>query len=340
MLKSLVFCSPAFRLGTLLLVSLCAATTGLYCQQQPVTAANPAPAPAPSTGQADTAKPGAPAKARKGKDSYTGPNTIVVLPPTPMLDSEGKQRLDPDGKPMFNPPVQQLRDKKGHPEFDPDGKPVFQSASNLGYDEKGKKIKVKEVKPPKPTPVSIADGTLTVDGWTGKARLNYDIADLKFLYIYAPGIGVTIVSNSPFPGAKEQAGAFNDKTLRVTVEGHPIEISSDKRLLGKKPGTAWVAVDRSFQLPSKFPVFGYGPVNRAPYVWPGSKESAEAGGVVPPPPLPPDVRPALLLAPCPAGMMRPAGPPVLPGQKAEVQPCVPISGGSAPTQAKPTGSPR
>jgi hypothetical protein len=336
MLNSAVSCFPAnspARLSKVLLLSLCvAATPFALCQQQP----NTPPVPAPSTGQSDPANPGATAKVTNGKDLYTGPSTIVVLPPTPMLDAEGKQRVDPDGKPMFNPPVQQLRDKKGHPVFDLDGKPVFQTANNLGYDEKGKKISVKKVKTPKSTPLSIANGTLTVDGWTGKARLNYDIADLQFLYIFAPGIGVTVVSHNAFPGAKEQAGAFNDKTLHVTVEGHPIEVSSDKRLLGKKPESAWVAVDRNFQLPSKFPVFGYGPVNRAPYVWPGSKESAEVGGVVLPPPLPPDVRPALLLAPCPTGMMRPAGPPLLPGQKAEVQPCVPISG--APAQTKPAGS--
>jgi hypothetical protein len=252
-----------------------------------------------------------------------------------MLDAEGKQRVDPDGKLMFNPPVQQLRDKKGHPVFDPDKKPVFQTATNLGYDEKGKKILAKKVKPPKMTPVSISAGILTVDGWTGKARLNYDIADLKYLYIYAPGVGTTIVSQNPFPGAKEQPAAFNGKDLRITVDGHPIELYSEKLLLGKKPQSAWVAVDRSFLLPAKFPVVGYGTVIKAPYAWPGSKDVVAKGDILPPP-LPADVRPTLLLAPCPAGMMRPAGPPVLPGQKAQVQPCVPIPSAVATT---PTTAP-
>jgi hypothetical protein len=258
-----------------------------------------------------------------------------------MLDGEGKQRVDPDGNLMFNPAVKQLRDKKGHPVFDADGKPVFQTATNLGYDEKGKKIVAKKVKPPKMTPVSISAGTLTVDGWTGKARLNYDIADLKFLYFYAPGIGTTIVSHSPFPGAKEQTGAFNGKSLKITVDGHPIELASDKLLLGKKPQSAWVAVDRGFLLPAKFPVFGYGSAIKAPYAWPGSKESVASKGPVKAPPLPPDITPTLLLAPCPTGMMRPAGPPVLPGQKAPVQPCVPIkpATAAAATSATPASSP-
>ena len=77
---------------------------------------------------------------KKGEQEYTGPTTVVELPPTPMLDEEGKQRQDPDGKLMFNPPVKQQRDKKGHPLFDAEGKPVRQTKDNLGYDENGKKL--------------------------------------------------------------------------------------------------------------------------------------------------------------------------------------------------------
>jgi hypothetical protein len=295
------------------------------------------PANAPSTTVASPAA----ARGKHAKDVYSGPSTIVVLPPTPMLDAEGKQRVDPEGNLMFNLPVKQLRDKKGHPVFDGDGKPVFQTAGNLGYDEKGKKISVKKEKPPKMTPVSISAGTLTVDGWTGKARLNYDIADLKFIYVYSPGIGTTIVSPGPFAGAKEQLGAFNNNTLTITVDGHPIELSSDKRLLGKKPHSAWVAVDRGFLLPAKFPVLGYGTTTKAPYAWPGSKEAAAAKGPIAPPPLPAEVTPTLLLTPCPAGMMRPAGPQVLPGQKAPVQPCVPIpSAAGSPANGTPSAPPQ
>lgn len=298
-------------------------------QAAPATPANSAPLATPPSA--------VPAKGKHGKDVYTGPTTIVILPPTPMLDLEGKQRVDPDGKLMFNPPVKQTRDKKGHPVFDSNAKPVFQTATNLGYDEKGKKIAVKKEKPPKMTPVSISAGTLTVDGWTGKARLNYDIADLKYIYLYAPGVGTTIVSLSPFLGAKEQPGAFNNTTLMITVDGHPIELSSDKRLLGKKAQSAWVAVDRGFLLPAKFPVFGYGTTTKAPYAWPGSKEAVASKGSIQAPPLPPEVTPTLLLTPCPAGMMRRAGPPVLPGQKAPVQPCIPIqsTAASPATQVAP-----
>jgi hypothetical protein len=274
-----------------------------------------------------------PAKDKKVKNVYEGPTTVVVLSPTPMLDGEGKQRVDPDGKLMYNPPVQQIRDKQGHPVFDGMGRPVFQTAKNLGYNEKGKKIDVANVKPPKATKISISAGILTVDGWTGKARLNYDISDLRFLYVYSPGIGVVIVSQNEFPGAKAQAGAFNDTTLRVTVDGHPIELWTEKRLLGKKPQEAWVAVDRNFILPSKFPVFGYGTTTKRPYMWPGSKGTVATRGPVQAPELPVDMRPTLLLAACPTGMMRRGGPSVLPGQNAPEQPCVPIQSTAASTVA-------
>jgi len=285
-------------------------------------AATPADVPPPpKTVAAATDK-----KSKKSKkDVYTGPNTIVELPPTPMLDEQGMQRLDPDGKPMWNPPVKQQRDKKGHPLFDESGKPVFQTKNELGYDEHGKKIKAKKEKEPKKIPVSVARGTMTVDGMTGKAALNYDIADLKFIYLYAPGIGVAIVSNEPFHGAVEQKKAFNLKTLTVTIGEHTLQLASEKPLLGKKPESAYVMVDRSFTLPSKFPVMGYGTVRKAPYQWPGSKQNgkdADIADYAPPPPA--DLLPTPLLSPCPAGQMRKPAPQVLPGQTAPVQPCVPI----------------
>lgn len=287
-------------------------------------------------------------KAKKAEEAkkkiYTGPNTVIVLPPTPMLDEEGRQRLDPDGQPMFNPAVRQQRDKKGHPLFDLQGKPVFQTATELGYDEHGKKLKLVKVKQPKMTPVTIERGTFTVDGMIGKAELNYTIADFKYMYLYAPGIGTLVVSNEPFQGAKEQKNAFNDKTLTVTTGDHKLQVASDDRLLGKKPASAYVLVDRDFMLPTPYPVVGYGGLTKAPYVWPGSHENAELkGAFVKPPPIPVNLQPVLLLAPCPTGQMRRAAPPVLPGQKAEPQPCILIPKGkvtvSGPEVKKASAAP-
>jgi hypothetical protein len=305
---------------------------------------------APAT-PATTAKPAAapvaaPVKAggflgigAKKAPPYTGPTEIVVLAPTPMLDEEGRQRLDPDGKPMFNAPMKQQRDKFGHPLFDDKGKPVFQTPKELGYDEHGKKIEPVKEKPPKLTPVSIAHGTFTVDGIVGKAALNYDIADLKYIYLYVPGIGIAVVSNDPFPGAKEQAKAFNDKTLTVTVGEHTLEVASETKLMKTdKPEPAYVLLDREFALPSRFPAVGYGTLRVAPYAWPGAKPNVAEAGTLPAPPVPVSLRPVQLLKPCPAGFMRVAAK-TLPGQAVVEQPCVPIAKGTAAAApAKPAAA--
>ena len=307
------------------------------------------PAPAPPAETAGPAAPAAepqapstaphavpaPAPRKKGKVEYTGPTNVIALPATPMLDEEGKQRTDPEGKLMFNTPVQQQRDKKGHPIFDEKNKPVFQTAADLGYDEKGKKLQVKKEKPPKMVAVSINRGTLTVDGMIGKAALNYEIPDLKYIYLYAPWVGTVVVSNSVFPGAKEQPKAFDQHTLTVTVDDHTFQIYSDKLLLGKKPESAYVAVNRDFKLPSKVPEMGYGTTIRAPYTWPG----ARAGELTKAPPVPASLRPTQLLSPCPAGQMRPASRKPLPGEIIQPQPCVPIVSGRAATQV-PAATPQ
>src|ERR1700733_13833715 len=267
-------------------------------------------------------------KGKKGKQEYTGPTTLVVLEPTPMLDEEGNQRQDPDGKLMFNPPVKQQRDKFGHPLFDEHNKPVFQSKDNLGYDENGKKLHPSKEKPPKTISVSISRGTLTVDGMTGKAALNYEIKDLQYVYFYIPGIGTTVVSNAPFPGAVEQKRAFDDKTLTVTVNDQIVQLTSDPRFLGQGPESALVLLDKTFSAHTKFPVMGYGPIRVAPYMWPGSKQNDDLKGAVEAPPLPADLRPEPLLQACPAGQMRIPSASV---QTVASRPCVPIA--SAQTTA-------
>ncbi len=293
------------------------------------------PPPVQAQDQPPAVKPADPQK----KSEYTGPTTVVTLPPTPVLDAEGRQRLDPEGKPMFNPAVLQIRDKKGHPVFDEHGKPVFQTAKDLGYDEKGRKIDVRKEKEPKTVGINITHGTFTVDGMTGKAALNYDIKDFKYVYFYVPWIGTTVVSNAPFPGSKEQKDAFADKTLTVTVEEHTLQLYSDVRLLDKKPLPAYVLVDRAYKLPTRFPVVGYGASARAPYAWPGSKDDkAVAGTSASTPAIPVDMRPQLLLSPCPPGQMRTPGPKPLPGQVAAVQPCIAISKVIPPAPA--TASPQ
>ncbi len=189
-------------------------------------------------------------------------------------------------------------------------KPEASPTAKGGKKPKEVKVKVKKVKPPPMVPVTVERGVLTVDGWTGKAALNYSIMDLKFIYLWAPGVGTAIVSSEPFPGAQLQAGAFNGHTLTVTVAGHTLQLASDRNLLsgGKeliKP--AYVALDTTY-VPEhpNYPAFGYGVTSKAPYAWPASMANY-TGDVARAPPLPPSLLPPVKTANCPPTATAPAG---------------------------------
>ncbi|WP_157178341.1 hypothetical protein [Terriglobus roseus] len=179
----------------------------------------------------------------------------------------------------------------GTPLVGPDARPL-----PVLYNKKGKRVKSK-IKVAKSHPISIVDGTMTVDGWTGKARLNHDIPDLKFIYLSAPTIGTVIVSQSAFPGSLEQKDAFRENTLSVKVGDHEFQLASEKPLTGKKPESAWVKFDPQYTEDSRYPVMGYGSTAGAPYEWPGAKRIENKEATVAPP-LPTGMRPKLATAVC------------------------------------------
>jgi len=84
---------------------------------------------------------------------------------------------------------------------------------------------------------------------------------------------------------------------------------------------------------------GYGELRAPPYAWPGAKQVQVAAGPVVPPPLPVNLRPVLLMPPCPAGQMRQPAPKVLPGEVAPPQPCVPIAKALPPQTSTPAATP-
>jgi hypothetical protein len=190
----------------------------------------------------------------------------------------GEYEADNDGKPLLGPDARPL--------------PVL-------YTRKGKRVKSK-IKLPKTHPIKIAAGTMTVDGWTGKARLNYDIPDLRYIYLSVPNIGTAVVSQSAFPGSTEQKDAFHENMLTVLAGGHQLELTSDKTLLGKKAVSAWVRFDPAYTEDARYPVMGYGSAASAPYEWPGAKDGKAGVGPVEAPPLPASMRPKLATAVCTA----------------------------------------
>jgi len=155
--------------------------------------------------------------------------------------------------------------------------------------------KPKKVKPPPMVPVTIQRGVLTVDGWTGKADLNYTIMDLKYIYLWAPGIGTVVVSSDPFPGAQIQGNAIDGHTLTVNVEGHTLQLTSEHNLLSGKElvKAAYVLLDTAYVPDSpQYPQFGYGTSPKAPYAWPASLANY-TGDVSRAPPLPKSLLPPL-----------------------------------------------
>jgi hypothetical protein len=207
------------------------------------------------------------------------------------------RKLPPDVLP--NPPKQDdlvlaKRSWRGEYEADAiglpllglDGKPI-----PVLYDKKGKRIK-SGVKIPKTHPIVIAQGTLTVDGLTAKARLNHDIPDLRYIYLSVPDVGTVIVAQGAFIGAAEQAEAFNGNTLTVMAGGHQVQLTSDRPLLDKGKKSAWVKIDQTYIADKRTPIMGYGSSLHAPYEWPGAKSVAEVGSKNAPP-LPKQLLPTL-----------------------------------------------
>lgn len=189
---------------------------------------------------------------------------------------------------------------KGEYETDTTGKILLGSDAMplpVLYNKKGKRVRSK-VKLPKTHPISISNGTLTVDGWAGKAQMNYDVPDMQFLYLSSPSIGTVVISQVPFPGSKEQKAAFDGQTLTVKVEDHELQLASDKPMLKTKAASAYVKYDAGFTQDGRYPVMGYGSAIDRPYAWPGAKEARVSGAAGDAPPLPASMKPKLATTIC------------------------------------------
>ncbi len=152
------------------------------------------------------------------------------------------------------------------------------------------------IAPVRPFALDIRDGVLTVDGFVGKAGLNYSVHE-GFLYFTVPGVGTAIVAQSKFINAAPQKNAFHGNVLTLQVNGHTVELTSANAMSPNKGAEAWVAVDPLYGATRRFPEMGFGDSLQRPYVWPGSKASApkdgEANAAVVAPALPRSVRPKM-----------------------------------------------
>lgn len=153
--------------------------------------------------------------------------------------------------------------------FDKDGNPV--KLAPCARKDKACQEKRKELLKQKKLALNVENGTLTVDGWTGKARLNYDVKNFQYIYISMPGYGTLIASPYHFPGSVEYKDGIDGKTLTIeTDDKHTVQLTSDQVIVGKQKRSVFYAVDRHYTQPGSFPTMGYGFVKEAPYVWPGA----------------------------------------------------------------------
>ena len=280
-------CTPVNRF--VLLFALCTATFGVARAQAP---AAPAPADAPAATPADAsgsepqAKPADEAKSESKADEKQPVLRVLPAgldPNPPSADDLKTDKLTWKGEYQAT--------KDGQPVLGPDSRPI-----PVLYNAKGKRVKSK-VKPLHSHPLTVVAGTLTVDGWTGKARLNYDIPGQDFLYFSAPRIGTVILSQTAFPGSREQKLALDGKTITIHVNDHDVQLASDKPLAGKKPESVWMRLDPDYRQDPRYPVMGFGAVTKPPYAWPGAKLQASKGAADAPP-LPESMMPTVVSAIC------------------------------------------
>lgn len=114
-------------------------------------------------------------------------------------------------------------------------------------------------------PLTIQHGVLTVDGLTVRTGLSLRVADMRYMYVYVPGVGTTLISERPFGGALEQRSAFHGRTLTVSSGGNRLQLTSAKRMRGSH--SAYVRFDGGVVAGVRRPMVGFGRAALAPAVW-------------------------------------------------------------------------
>jgi hypothetical protein len=239
-------------------------------------------------------------KAQADQDKAAG--TVAAPAPTPAAADTvtAAPSVVPDAAataPEATPAVAGDSSAVGAAPADADKDPKAVAAAKPQFDKHGKliKVKAKKEKPPVLVPVDIVSGELTVDGLIAKAHLNFQIIDLRYMYIWVPGLGTAVISNQPFAGAKLQVDAIDGNTMTVKADGHQLQLACDGNMLGReagkkmfqgkkkdKPLSLYVALDTNYQKGSSYPEFGYGDQNKAPYNWPGTLVDLRANAKAPP----------------------------------------------------------
>lgn len=113
--------------------------------------------------------------------------------------------------------------------------------------------------------LTIQRGVLTVDGMTVRTGLDFRISNMRYMYVYVPGAGTTVISERPFGGALEERAAFRGKTLTVNAGGSRLQLTSANKMRGSH--SAYVRFDRGEVDGVNMAMVGFGNAALAPAVW-------------------------------------------------------------------------
>ena len=256
----------------------------LACAFMPAQQATPSPEPAsaqvsPSSGAGQPTGTSAPEPVSSDPRSAGKPEDAISRGQAKAAERAEKDKAKADAKAQ----KQAAKDKKNAEEEAKFLKLQDNEIVAAAFDEQGNPVKLppcsrkdkvcqqkrKELLKQKKIGLNVQNGTLTVDGWTGKARLNYDVKNFQYLYVSVPGYGTIVASPDHFASSNELKGALDGQTLTIsTKDDHTVQLASDTLLSGKQKRSIFYSVDRGYLQPGSYPSVGYGFVNKAPYVWP------------------------------------------------------------------------
>lgn len=135
----------------------------------------------------------------------------------------------------------------------------------------------------------VRDGVYTVDGMVAKVQLNYDVNGVKFLYLFAPGVGTAVISAAADQDAVMASASYSNGELSFSVGEHRfnltgIALASDK---GIAPAHLYVKLDRTAWRLNRRPMLGFGNATALPYQWPGALPSTALSQTEEPQTVPP-----------------------------------------------------
>lgn len=269
------------RLARLLFATLLLGCALMSAQQAPAPTQ-----PADSSAGASTTKPATVAQTAATADVPSVPSSVPTLDSNSRVDAKAAERARKEQAKADAKAQKEAEKQKKQEEadskllkledneiaisvFDDNGNPV--KLPPCGHKDKDCQEKRKEILKQKRVPLTVQNGTLSIDGLIARARLNYDIPSYLYLYISIPGYGTIITSPVHFPYSTEAKDALDGSMLSFkTSDDHFIELASEKSLSGHGKRSIFYAVDHGYQQPGRYPTIGYGTLSKAPYVWPGA----------------------------------------------------------------------